>query len=486
FSVLSFAAETYFYINKGSFFYNKSTFAARTEYKATEDLDLTEVDSGNDVVDLGNLFHQEINWRSSANAKYKINQDGQNILLSSTDGKLAYLEMVLTKSLDYPGRMYQIQLSFFVKNVLDSLSYISTFEIIDGKPYQHRAFCDTSFQKCENYLLSSYFYNDVGKLFNGSPKEFRARLYTTGQEVLFLKPKFTAVRVYDPLLGMKSAEPISLSVSKFNTPDTKESLSKNLVSLEELGLSEMSGSKNKGSFYDWDPNNNKSSQKITVAKNISLSKDNLENLKGIHFNYKNSNPNNPMQISFGVHTSGMKLHIPIEKIEKINVGKDLRVLTEVPSETLDFSSSFLKKGPLYLAKRVLGLPFDDSWQFSQAGKRTVIQRRFHKNLKDVQNINFVFNPEFDDLVIVEGNLVRYPSDKFSGDEEIGLAVSCNLRLSRGRFFNNFLIAHGELPAKIFKSSGHWVLQIDLKEYLHANSTLYLEEILLFIPESISE
>ena len=78
---------------------------------------MTEVDSSNDVVDLGNFFHQEINWRSSANAKYKINQDGQNILLSSTDGKLAFLEMILTKSLDYPGRMYQVQLSFFVKKV---------------------------------------------------------------------------------------------------------------------------------------------------------------------------------------------------------------------------------------------------------------------------------------------------------------------------------------------------------------------------------
>ena len=364
--VLTLVAESYFYINKGSFFYNKSAFIARTEHKVTKDLDLIEVDSSNDVVDLGNFFHQEINWRSSANAKYKINQDGQNILLSSTDGKLAYLEMILTKSLDYPGRMYQIQLSFFVKNVLDSLSYISTFEIIGGKTYQNPAFCDTSFQKCENYLLSSYFYKSTGKLFNGSPKEFRARLYTTGQEVLFLKPKFTAVRVYDPLLWMKSAEPIYLPVSKFNTPDTKESLSKNLVSVEELGFSEMSGSKNKGSFYDWDPNNNKSSQKITVAKNISLSKDNLDNLKGIYFNYKNSNPNNPMQISFGIHTSGMKLHIPIEKI---NVGKDLRALTELPSETLDFSSSsFFKKGPLYLAKRVLGLPFDDNWRFSQAGK----------------------------------------------------------------------------------------------------------------------
>jgi hypothetical protein len=471
FSVLSFAAETYFYFNYGSLFYNKSVFAARTKYKVTEDLGLIKVDSSKDVVDLGNFFHQEINWRSSANAKYKIDQDGQNILLSSTDGKVAYLEMIFTKSLTYPGRMYQIQLSFFVKNVLDSLSYISTFEIINGKPCQHSSFCDTSFQKCENYLLSSYFYDSLGKLFNGSPQEFRARLYTTGQEVSFFKPKLTAVRVYDPLLSLKSAEPISLPVSKFNILDTKESLSKKLVSVEELGSSEMSGSKNKGAFYDWDPNNNKSSQKITVAKNISLSKDNLENLKGIHFNYKNSNPNNPMQISFGVHTSGIKLHIPIEKIA---VGKGIRALPEQPLETLDFSSSsFLKKGPLYLAKRVLGFPFDGNWRFSQAGKRTVIQRRFNKNLNDVQSINLVFNPDFF-------------KDFVSVDEGIMLAVSCNLILSRGRFFNNFLIPHGELPTKIFKLYGNLVLQIDLKEYLHLNSTLYLKEILFFIPESTSE
>ena len=103
----------------------------------------------------------------------------------------------------------------------------------------------------------------------------------------------------------------------------------------------------------------------------------------------------------------------------------------------------------------------------------------------MQSINFVFNPEFDYLPNSE-DLAKHPRDKFSDDEEIGFAVSCNLLLSRGRSFNNFLIAHGELPAKIFKSSGHWIFQIDLEEYLRANSTLYLEEILLFIPESISE
>ena len=157
FSVLSFAVETYFYFNNGSLFYNKSVFAARSQYKVTEDLDLIEEDISKDVVDLGNIFHQEINWRPSANAKYKIDQDGQNILLSSIDNKPAYLEMIFTRRLNYPDLLYQIQLSFFVKNVLDSLSYISTFETINRKPFQYRVFCDASFQECENYLLSSFF-----------------------------------------------------------------------------------------------------------------------------------------------------------------------------------------------------------------------------------------------------------------------------------------------------------------------------------------
>ena len=63
-SVLSLSAETYFYFNNGSLFYNKSVFAARTQYQATEDLDLIEEDISADVVDLGNFFHQETDWTS--------------------------------------------------------------------------------------------------------------------------------------------------------------------------------------------------------------------------------------------------------------------------------------------------------------------------------------------------------------------------------------------------------------------------------------
>jgi hypothetical protein len=176
----------------------------------------------------------------------------------------------------------------------------------------------------------------------------------------------------------------------------------------------------------------------------------------------------------------MKFHIPIEHF---NENKNLKTLTQLPSETIDFATSLiLRKGPLYLVKRILGLPFDENWRLSQVGKRNLIQRRFHKNLNNVNNINIVFSRELDNLVVLEENLVRLLSD----DKESRLKVSCNLRLSRGRFSNNIILAQGELPVKIFNSSGHWVLQIDLKEYLHSNKTLFLEELLLFIPANTNE
>jgi hypothetical protein len=290
----------------------------------------------------------------------------------------------------------------------------------------------------------------------------------------------TAVRVYSPLWNVKNPEPIYVPVSRLNNLRENKTASKNLARVGDLGIYKTTGSKTKKKFYHHDPNNNKSNQKITVAKNISLSKDNLENLKGIHFNYKNSNPNNPMQISFGIHTSGMKFHIPIEHF---NEKKNLRALTQPPSETIDFATSLiLQKGPLYLVKRILGLPFDKNWRLVEVGKRNLIQRRFHKNLNKVNNINIVFSRELDDLVVLEENLVRLPSD----DEELRLKVSCNLRLSRGRFSNDIILAQGELPVKFFNSSGHWVLQIDLKEYLHSHRTLFLEELLLFIPANTNE
>ena len=156
--VVSLSAETYFYFNNGSLFYNRSVFAIEDEqYAATEDLDLVDVNTKGDVIDIGGSLLQERNWEASANADYSIDMKRQEIILSSTDGKPAYVEMKVVSTFYQPRRQYQVQLSLFVNNSSDSISYISTFESINGKNYQHNSWCDPDFKDCENYLLSSFF-----------------------------------------------------------------------------------------------------------------------------------------------------------------------------------------------------------------------------------------------------------------------------------------------------------------------------------------
>jgi hypothetical protein len=115
-SVVSFSAETYFYFNNGSLFYNRSVFAIEDEkYAATEDLDLVDVNTKGDVIDIGGLLLQERNWEASANADYSIDMKRQEIILSSADGKPAYLAMTVVRPFSQPGRQYQVQRSFLNK-----------------------------------------------------------------------------------------------------------------------------------------------------------------------------------------------------------------------------------------------------------------------------------------------------------------------------------------------------------------------------------
>lgn len=46
----------------------------------------------------------------------------------------------------------------------------------------------------------------------------------------------------------------------------------------------------------------------------------------------------------------------------------------------------------YLAKRELGLDFDEDWRYIQDGKNVVIQRRFHQDLRNVEALDLLFAP----------------------------------------------------------------------------------------------
>lgn len=56
------------------------------------------------------------------------------------------------------------------------------------------------------------------------------------------------------------------------------------------------------------------------------------------------------------------------------------------------SANWRPKDNFYLAKRTLGLGFDEDWRYIQDGKNTVIQRRFHQDLRNVEVLDLLFAP----------------------------------------------------------------------------------------------
>lgn len=56
------------------------------------------------------------------------------------------------------------------------------------------------------------------------------------------------------------------------------------------------------------------------------------------------------------------------------------------------SMAWLPKDNLYLAKRVLGMKFDEVWRYKQDGEKTVVQRRFQQSLDGLEALDFQFLP----------------------------------------------------------------------------------------------
>lgn len=56
------------------------------------------------------------------------------------------------------------------------------------------------------------------------------------------------------------------------------------------------------------------------------------------------------------------------------------------------SMAWLPKDNLYLAKRVLGMKFDEVWRYKQDGEKTVVQRRFQQSLDGLVALDFQFLP----------------------------------------------------------------------------------------------
>lgn len=72
-------------------------------------------------------------------------------------------------------------------------------------------------------------------------------------------------------------------------------------------------------------------------------------------------------------------------------GSSINADTAAGTKTIDVAKArWSKKGYRYIAGRMLGLPLDDIWRYTQFGQFVVLQRRFHEDLSDLAEIALVF------------------------------------------------------------------------------------------------
>jgi hypothetical protein len=117
-----------------------------------------------------------------------------------------------------------------------------------------------------------------------------------------------------------------------------------------------------------------------------------------------------------------------------------------------------EKGISYLTRRELGLAPDDNWRYIREDDTTVIQRRFHEKLNNINYIDFIFP---NNLKIRGINLQFGLSDSHNIDE---------------------LLEWHKLPNSISKNAAQQIIRINLKQLVQfqQNPELYLQEAIIFI------
>jgi hypothetical protein len=253
--------------------------------------------------------------------------------------------------------------------------------------------------------------------------------------------------------------------------------------------------------------------KITKSDNAKYSLDplnqkiNLKSMDGkdayIEFNVKNKtiHPNGFYQTIFSIlvgnvpkdstYISAFENQLKIKKKQSSLVHRSIQNIPQgvqrplvgyySPLQIGEFSyNSLIKKDDFYLIKRKLDLPFSKNWRYFQDGSFTVLQKRFHKDLRFVETIDIVF------------------SENVTEDELRN--VRCNFRISnRDTVKNDEVVPHYKL-ANGFNliDETNQIIEIDGKKILRFNignlvrnayedkKVVYLEEMIIFFPEKLEK
>jgi hypothetical protein len=205
--------------------------------------------------------------------------------------------------------------------------------------------------------------------------------------------------------------------------------------------------------YLWQPSDRKvEDARIKIPLTIS---NKFAEFDALHIHYDELFPNNPSQ---------PVLEMLFESEDEnlvVLAGKKAFKLT--PLETIDVATAaWLEKDNLYLTRRELGFSFDNNWRYAQDANNTVIQRRIHKNLVNVEAMDLLLKPGFSVTGI---NLLLGFEDKLKYSEIVEWAV---------------------IPKE--KIDAVWRLNLgELIRKNYANKEqVFLEEVVVFVKGSMAE
>ena len=154
-----------------------------------------------------------------------------------------------------------------------------------------------------------------------------------------------------------------------------------------------------------------------------------------------------------------------QPIQSINFYENKQITQLIPGDSLDVSSAkWIKRNIFHLFKQEIGLPTPSNWRYYQDDDFSVFERTLHKDLHEVNSIDFILNKKVP------------TSDK----------IFCKLRVGfTKRPFASKTIDCENLSKEIIKTEGQRFLRIKLHDlvnqfYAQGKKKVFLEELKFYL------
>ncbi len=110
----------------------------------------------------------------------------------------------------------------------------------------------------------------------------------------------------------------------------------------------------------------------------------------VAFDVRDVDPDNPTLATLAVRTPGGRVFAsdPLECVERLGSAY-LETLAAPGASVPVARAAWADKTPLYLARRLFDLPFDDTWRVSEDGPSTFLQRRFDRDVLDLGAVDLI-------------------------------------------------------------------------------------------------